>query len=267
MLGASTWRRRYADASHWRCTVLDVSGRAAWRALRDVDLDRFLHPRTVAVIGASDAPRKPNTAMTRKLKAWADAHGATFYPVHPTTRRSSASAATQRVFDVPGDIDLAVILTGKRRRHVRGGRAAQGGVRGDLRRRLRRGRRRGRSARGSGSTTSSRGGDTHLLGPNTNLNAFEDFRDDLAGPAIALITQSGHQGRPVFQGQELGIRLSHWAPTGNEVDLEFADFARYFADQPEVGVIAAYIEGFKDGRTLHARRRPRRPGAASRSWS
>ena len=76
------------------------------------------------------------------------------------------------------------------------------------------------------------------------------FRDDLEGPSIALITQSGHQGRPVFQGQEIGIRLSHWAPTGNEVDLEFADFARHFADQPEVGVIACYIEGFKDGRTL-----------------
>ncbi|NEE61944.1 CoA-binding protein, partial [Streptomyces sp. SID8455] len=29
-----------------------------------------------------------------------------------------------------------------------------------------------------------------LLGPNTNLNAFEEFRDDLEGPAIALITQS-----------------------------------------------------------------------------
>src|SRR6185369_16368755 len=93
-------------------------------------------------------------------------------------------------------------------------------------------------------------GDVRLLGPNTNLNAFEDFRDDLEGPAIALITQSGHQGRPVFQGQEIGIRLTHWAPTGNEVDLEFADFARHFADQPEVGVIACYIEGFKDGRTL-----------------
>jgi len=90
----------------------------------------------------------------------------------------------------------------------------------------------------------------NLLGPNTNLNAFEDFRADLEGPSIALITQSGHQGRPVFQGQEIGIRLTHWAPTGNEVDLEFADFARHFADQPEVGVIACYIEGFKDGRTL-----------------
>ena len=44
--------------------------------------------------------------------------------------------------------------------------------------------------------------------------------------------------------------MSHWAPTGNEVDLEFADFARYFAEQPEVGVVAAYIEGFKDGRSL-----------------
>ena len=54
----------------------------------------------------------------------------------------------------------------------------------------------------------------------------------------------------MFQGQELGIRLTHWAPTGNEVDLEFADFCRYFADQDEVGVVACYIEGFKDGRTL-----------------
>jgi acetate---CoA ligase (ADP-forming) len=95
-----------------------------------------------------------------------------------------------------------------------------------------------------------RSGETRLLGPNTNLNAFSDFRDDLPGPSIALITQSGHQGRPVFQGQEIGIALSQWAPTGNEVDLEFADFVRYFADQDDVGVVAAYIEGFKDGRSL-----------------
>src|SRR4249919_3326360 len=70
------------------------------------------------------------------------------------------------------------------------------------------------------------------------------------GRAIALVTQSGHQGRPVYQGQEIGIRLSHWAPVGNEVDLEFADFASWFADRPETGAIATYVEGFKDGRTL-----------------
>jgi acetate---CoA ligase (ADP-forming) len=226
---------------------VDVSGRAL--ELRDVDLDRFLHPRTVAVIGASDAARKPNTAMTRKIKAWADHHGATFYPVHPTYETVAGVRCYPTVFDVPGDIDLAVILTGKavdtfeevlQRKAafavIFAAGFAEAGKEGEkLQDRL---------------EQLVAEGEVHLLGPNTNLNAFEEFRDDLTGPSIALITQSGHQGRPVFQGQEIGIRLSHWAPTGNEVDLEFADFARYFADQPDVGVIAAYIEGFKDGRTL-----------------
>ena len=104
-------------------------------------------------------------------------------------------------------------------------------------------------------------------GPTPTSTRSRSSAPTSTGAAIALITQSGHQGRPIFQGQELGIRLAHWAPTGNEVDLEFADFVRYFADQPEVGVIAAYIEGFKDGRSLDARRRPRRAGGARRSWS
>ncbi len=227
--------------------LIDVSGRAL--ALRDLDLDRFLHPRTVAVIGASEASRKPNTAMTRKIKGWADAHGATFYPVHPSHETVLGERCYASVFDVPGDLDLVVILTGKavdtfeevlQRKAAfavifAAGFAEAGEDGAELQARL---------------DELVRDGEVHLLGPNTNLNAFEDFRADLTGPSIALITQSGHQGRPVFQGQEIGIRLTHWAPTGNEVDLEFADFARYFADQPEVGVIAAYIEGFKDGRTL-----------------
>src|SRR5580658_2610927 len=94
------------------------------------------------------------------------------------------------------------------------------------------------------------GGDFHVLGPNTNLNAFEVFRDDLEGPAIALITQSGHQGRPIFQGPEINIKLSHWAPCGNEADMESADFIKYFSSLESTGTVAGYIEGFKNGRTL-----------------
>ena len=75
--------------------------------------------------------------MTRKFDAWAEEHGATFYPGAPRrTRRCSGTRCYQSIVDVPGDIDLAIILTGKARRHVRGGAAAQGEVRGDLRRRL-----------------------------------------------------------------------------------------------------------------------------------
>src|SRR6266545_6112808 len=226
---------------------VDVSGRSL--RLRDVDLDTFLHPRTVAVIGASETSRKPNAVMTSRIKAWSDAHGATFFPVHPVYDAVLGARCYPTVEDVPGDIDLAVILTGKavetfeevvqRKAKFAVIFAAGFAETGEAGERLE-----------AQLAALVRSGDTRLLGPNTNLNAFSEFRDDLPGPSIALITQSGHQGRPVFQGQELGIAVSHWAPTGNEVDLEFADFARYFADQPEVGVVAAYIEGFKDGRSL-----------------
>jgi acyl-CoA synthetase (NDP forming) len=217
--------------------------------LRAVDLDTFLHPKAIALIGASEQSAKPNTAMTRKFDAWARQHGAAFYPVHPEYETVLGHKVYKSIFDVPGDLDLAIILTGRavdtfeevlQRKPkfavIFAAGFSETGREGEkLERRL------------DGLV---RSGEVHLLGPNTNLNAFEDFRADLDGPSIALITQSGHQGRPVFQGQEIGIRLTHWAPTGNEVDLEFADFARHFADQPEVGVVACYIEGFKDGRTL-----------------
>jgi acyl-CoA synthetase (NDP forming) len=228
---------------------VDVSGRPL--ALRDVDLDTFLHPKLVAVVGASDAGRRPNSVMTARIREWCEAHDAEMVPVTPTHDTVGGLATVASLAEVQGPIDLAVLLTGPTRvvDHFEeatrvgarfavifsAGFSEAGGRGAVLERRLAR---------------LAQSGPTRLLGPNTNLNAFSEFRADLDGAAIALVTQSGHQGRPVFQGQELGIRISHWAPTGNEVDLELADFVRYFADQREVGVVAAYIEGFKDGRTL-----------------
>ena len=60
---------------------VDVTGRAL--RLRDVDIGAFLHPKTIALIGASEQSAKPNTAMTRKFAQWSKQNGATFYPVHP----------------------------------------------------------------------------------------------------------------------------------------------------------------------------------------
>ena len=227
----------------------DVSGRPT--ALRRLDLGPFFQPRTVAVIGASDTPHRPNTLMWRKLREKVEAGGASVYPVHPTKTTIDGVAAYPTVLDVPGEgpLDLTVVLVGDALAVMpdviaRGSRFAvvfaadfaESGADGERRQ--------------AELAAMVQGSDTRLLGPNTNMNAFEFFRDDLPGRAIALVTQSGHQGRPVFQGQEIGIRLSHWAPTGNEVDLEFADFAAWFADQPDTGAIATYVEGFKDGRTL-----------------
>ncbi|MGW1939782.1 acetate--CoA ligase family protein [Streptomyces goshikiensis] len=225
--------------------ALDVSG----RPLRsDVpDLDRFFRPESVAVIGASDTEGRPNTGITRQLIAWAQRGGARVHPVHPTRTSVFGLPCRASVAELPEQVDLAVLLVADplpvieelAEAKVKFAVAFASGFAetGDA----------GAAAQERLAAAVRRSG-LRLLGPNTNLNAFERFRDDLDGPAIALITQSGHQGRPVFTLQELGIRLSHWAPTGNEADLETSDFISYFAERPEVGAIACYVEGLRDGR-------------------
>ncbi|MEU6847857.1 acetate--CoA ligase family protein [Streptomyces sp. NPDC046716] len=226
---------------------VDVSGRPLHADV--VDLDRFFRPESVAVVGASDAEGRPNTGITRQLMAWAERVGARLYPVHPTRASVFGLPCSASVADLPEQVDLAVLLIAdplpvieqladtkvKFAVAFASGFAETGEE--------------GAAAQARLTAAVERSG-LRLLGPNTNLNAFERFRDDLEGPAIALITQSGHQGRPVFTLQELGIRLSHWAPTGNEADLETADFISYFAQRPEVGAIACYVEGLKDGRSF-----------------
>ncbi|MZF88447.1 acetate--CoA ligase family protein [Streptomyces sp. SID5643] len=226
---------------------LDVSGRPLHAAVPD--LDRFFRPRSVAVIGASDAEGRPNTGITRQLVDWAERVGARLHPVHPSRPSVFGIPCSPSVAGLPEQVDLAVVLVGDplpvieelaeaktRFAVVFASGFAETGPEGEAAQ-----RRLAAAVEQSG---------LRLLGPNTNLNAFERFRDDLQGPAIALITQSGHQGRPVFALQELGIRLSHWAPTGNEADLDSAAFLSWFAEQPEVGAIACYLEGLKDGRSF-----------------
>ncbi|WP_306334357.1 acetate--CoA ligase family protein [Streptomyces sp. KL118A] len=238
------------NAVHGRAATaddLDVSGRPLYAGVPD--LDRFFRPASVAVVGASDAEGRPNTGITRQLIAWAKRVGARLHPVHPTRQSVFGIPCFPSVADLPEQVDLAVLLVGDplpvieqlAEEKVRFAVAFASGFAetGEE----------GAAAQERLAAAVQRSG-LRLLGPNTNLNAFEKFREDLEGPAVALITQSGHQGRPVFTMQELGVRLSHWAPTGNEADLETSDFISYFAERPEVGAIACYVEGLKDGRAF-----------------
>ena len=227
----------------------DVTGRPV--VLRDVDLDRFFSPDVVAVIGASDTPGSPSAMNYRMLRSWLVPRGIRCVPVNPNRDRVDGEPCFASLLDVDTDVDVVVVLVGADAAEraladaiakkapfavLFGAGFSESGAEGAA-----------RQARVAELVAAS---DIHVLGPNTTLNAFQPFRDDIDTRAIALITQSGHQGRPLYQAQEIGIRVSHWAPTGNEVDLESADFIRFFAGRDEVGAIAAYIEGFKDGRTL-----------------
>lgn len=225
----------------------DVGGRPLHNTVPD--LDRFFRPETVAVVGASDTEGRPNTGITRQLIAWSQRVGARLFPVNPGRETVFDLPCYASVAELPETVDLAVVLVGDPlpvieqlgEAKVRFAVAFASGFAetGEE----------GAAAQARLAEVVAASG-MRLLGPNTNLNAFEKFREDLTGPAIALITQSGHQGRPLYTLQELGIRISHWAPTGNEADLETADFISYFAERPEVGAIAAYVEGLRDGRSF-----------------
>lgn len=230
-----------------RTPALDVTGAPV--KLRKVDLDTFFRPKSVAVVGASDSNAKPNTALTKKITVWAETRGASIHYVNPNRPIVDGRACARSLVEIDERLDLVAILVGDPIPIVRDAIDAKAKF---------------AVVFAAGFSEVGKAGermqaeledliaqsDLHVLGPNTNLNAFEVFRDDLDSKAIALVTQSGHQGRPIFQGQEIGIRLSHWAPTGNEADLESADFISYFADQRETGAVACYVEGFKSGRTL-----------------
>lgn len=96
-----------------------------------------------------------------------------------------------------------------------------------------------------------------LYGPNcpglTNVNArlgltfSPSFPHDLVKGPIGLATQGGGLGRNVMQAMDRGIGIGMWASTGNEVDLQVADFIAYMADAPDIRVIVTLLEGIKDG--------------------
>ena len=225
----------------------DVSGRAL--ALRDVDLERLLDPKVLAVVGASDSEGSQSALNWRMIRGWSEPLGRRVIPVNPNREKCDGARCYPSLTDVPDEVDVAIVLTSNAADALRSavdagipfvviftaGFSETGPVGEAKQRELE-------------ELIASSG--VHVLGPNTPLNMFQPFREDLPGKRIALITQSGHQGRPIYQGQEIGIAVAGWAPTGNESDLESADFVRAFAERPDVGSIAAYLEGFKDGRSF-----------------
>jgi acyl-CoA synthetase (NDP forming) len=216
----------------------------------ETDLRLFFHPRTVAVIGATDDRRKPGYALLQKVRARAERDGARVWGVNPRLSEIDGIPCVPSVADVPEEIDVAVIMIADAERALR--EVAAKGARfavvftAGFREVGEEGARREEEL-----VRIAREGGVRLFGPNTNVNAFETF-PDLEGPKLALVTQSGHQGRPIAQGVELGIGVKYWAPTGNEADLEACDFIEYFVGLEDVAVVAGYIEGFKSIERLRA---------------
>jgi acyl-CoA synthetase (NDP forming) len=78
---------------------------------------------------------------------------------------------------------------------------------------------------------------------------------------IAIVSQSGTVGAALIDwASEDRIGFSAFVSMGNRADVDEADLIAYFADDPNVKVVALYIEGVKDaGKFLSAVRKCRKP--------
>ncbi len=234
-------------------------------AQQRTDLDEFFHPTAVALVGSVNRNAKPERLRAHYGERWGDR----WYLVNAKGGSIGDIPIYEHVTDIPGKVPLAVVNVGTRYVLKTVEECGEHGVDyvliftagfSEV------GPEGARMERAVGEM--ARKYSMRVFGPNTNTNAFEVLPEPpkKRGGSIGLVTQSGHQGRPLVQGTEFGVSFSRWVPTGNELDLEAADFIEYFAHDDETAVIAGYFEGFKDPpklrRALEASNSARKPVVA-----
>ncbi len=228
-------------------------------------IQKLLYPRTIAVIGASNDPGKLSGRPLANLKRLG--FKGRVVPVNPMRATVQGLPAVSSIEELPsGDIDLALIMLEAERvadairacgrRGIpaaiacASGFAELGDEGAQLQDQLR------IAVRESG---------VRLLGPNclgmigVRDRAVPTFTTALAnvtalneGP-VAFVSQSGAFGSLIFsQAQGMGLGMSHFVTTGNEVDMSVSELLMALVDEPDTRVLLTYLEGISDGRDLIA---------------
>jgi acetyltransferase len=229
-----------------------------WTDSQLASIHKMLNPRSIAVVGATPRLQYGGRLLAAALKA---RDRVRVYPVNPRYDEIMGVKSYPSITDLPEPPDLVSIvvpydqvLDVLQECYRKGAGAAviisagfseRGEAnRHDLQLRL------GAFARDTG---------LRLCGPN--CLGVANLKDDIwasassrgagggSGP-IALVCQSGASAFGPFltRAVDSGVGYSYIVSTGNEADLDFADFARYLLDDAATRVIAGFVEGFKDAR-------------------
>lgn len=227
-----------------------------WTDAQLASIDKMLNPKSVAVVGASENTSYGGRYLAKALSSEGELK---VYPVNPRYEEIQGERAYPSVLELPEVPDTAAVvvpyhavLPTLEQCHEKGitsaivisaGFAERGDdERGDL--------------QGELTAFAERTG-LRMSGPNClGLASVKDklwlnasSRPMMGDPGpIGLVCQSGATlfGPILVRADECGVGLSYAISTGNEADLEFADFARYLLDDEGTKVIAGFIEGIKD---------------------
>lgn len=220
-------------------------------------LDSILAPKSVAVIGASDAPARIGGRPIYMMKE--GGYEGPIYPVNPNRETIQGLKAYAHISELPEAPDCAIVAVPARIALQAVRDCAAKGVKSLVmftsgfaeiddageadQREL------AELAKSSGM---------RILGPNClgvfnlRLNWFATFANvygltKLPPGPVGIVTQSGAYGAHVYVVSQLrGVGSNYWVTTGNEVDIDVAEVIEYYARADDVKVIVAYAEGMQN---------------------
>jgi acetyl coenzyme A synthetase (ADP forming)-like protein len=222
-----------------------------------VSLDPFFTPNSVAVIGASTKPHKLGHVVLNNLVNGGYLNEDRYvHPINPNAETILGLSAYPSVTDVPGPIDLAVIvipyslvpdaLRTCGEKSIPAAIVISAGFREAGMEGLERERELVEIAKEY---------DIRLIGPNclgvidtvTPLNATFSAGLPPRGP-MAFMSQSGALGTAILDWAQAGrLGLSKFVSLGNKADVSETDLMLAWVDDPDSRVILSYTEGLPDG--------------------
>ncbi|MCX6009547.1 MAG: CoA-binding protein [Chloroflexi bacterium] len=223
----------------------------------NADLDGVFNPKSVAVVGVSASSSRRNMAGTYLRALIQCKFGGPIYPINPKGGEIHGLKIYADVKDTPDSVDYviscipaALVPQLVRDCAAKGVKAVQFFTSGFSEN----GTEEGRRLEAEICNIARQGG-IRLIGPNcmgvycpkAGLSFAPDYPAE-SGP-VAFICQSG--GNAIYfirHAAQRGIRFSKVVSFGNAADVDESDLLEYLTSDTETKIIAAYIEGLKDGR-------------------
>jgi len=218
-------------------------------------LEAFFNPQSVAVIGASRAKEKLGHGVLANLIEYG--YPGQIYPINPKADEILGLKCYPSVLDVPGPIDLAIVVIPAQFVAAVLEECGQKGVKGvviisaGFREAGREGVKRERKIVDIAKRYKMR-----LVGPNClgiidtvcPLNASFAAGMPPKG-TIAFMSQSGALCTAILDwALAAGIGFSHFVSLGNKADVAEVDLLEAWENDPHSNVILTYIEGLPAGR-------------------
>ncbi|HEY3109425.1 MAG TPA: acetate--CoA ligase family protein [Chloroflexota bacterium] len=237
--------------------VASAGRMALWDPAFFAAMDRLLKPRSFAVIGAS-----PNPSFVSGIFNNAIGHdfAGSIYAINPNYREVSGRPCYPSLREVPEPVDHVVVGVPVRLlpqvladAEAAGARSLNIVSSGFAELASEEGQQRQRELGAWSRRTGIRVVGPNCLGLISNVGrlvALPGWYSDRTGP-LAVVLQSGQMASSIATPlSDRGVGFSYIVSSGNEADLEAADFMRYFVEEESVRVIGAYVEQFRTAEKL-----------------